>query len=89
MVDNSTEITEKAKQFILSEFLPDEGADSLDEDTPLISNAILDSIATIKLVTYLEEQFDVHFEPHEMSIDYLNTLADITATVQEKLAAKG
>ncbi len=89
MVDNSTEITDKVKQFILSEFLPDEDADSLNKDTPLISNAILDSIATIKLVTYLEEQFDVHFEPHEMSIDYLNTLADITATVREKLAAKG
>ena len=89
MADESTDIAEKVKQFILSEFLPDEDPNALDTNTPLISSAILDSIATIKLVTYLEEQYDLHFDPHEMGIDYLDTLADITATIQQKLVAKG
>jgi acyl carrier protein len=87
--EKSAEITNRVKHFILSEFLPNEDPDALNEDTPLLSNAILDSIATIKLVNYLEEQYDVHFEPHEMSFDYLNTIADITATIRKKLALKG
>jgi acyl carrier protein len=89
MAEESTEIDDKVKQFILSEFLPGEDPGALDKDTPLLTNAILDSIATIKLVNYLEEQYDVHFEPHEMSFDYLNTIADITATIRKKLAVKG
>jgi acyl carrier protein len=89
MADESTEIIDKIKHFILSEFLPGEDPNALDKDTPLISNAILDSIATIKLVNYLEEHYDVHFEPHEMSFDYVNTIADITATIRKKLAVKG
>jgi len=89
MAFEAADVMEKVKKFILSEFLPDEDPEALDAGTPLISSAILDSIATIKLVTFLEEQYDVHFEPHEMSIDYLDTLSEIAATVQQKLAAKG
>ena len=89
MTEQAAEIVATIKEFVLAEFLPGEDPDALDENTPLISNAILDSVATVKLVTFLEERFGVEFEPHEMSIDYLNTLADIAATVQTKVAAKG
>jgi acyl carrier protein len=89
MANGSTDITDNVRRFILTEFLPDEGPDALENDAPLISSAILDSIATIKLVAFLEEQYGVHFEPHEMSIDYLDTVSDITATIRKKLAAKG
>lgn len=88
MADGNKEIAENVRRFILAEFLPDESPDAFADDTPLISSAILDSIATIKLVTFLEEQYDIHFEPHEMSIDYLDTVTDITDTVMKKLSSK-
>jgi acyl carrier protein len=88
MATQTEEIFAAAKAFILAEFLRDEDPDALDGSTPLISAAILDSVATIKLVMFLEETYGIEFEPHEMGIDDLNTLTDICATVQSKLANK-
>ena len=35
---------------------------------------------------FLEARFGVRFEAHEVSVDYLDTIAEIAATVRAKLA---
>ena len=53
---SATRSTEETlKQFILREFLPGEDPNELEESTPLVSTGILDSLATLKLVTFLED----------------------------------
>ena len=79
-----TPITNTIKDFILKEFLPGENPDELTETTPLISGGILDSLATIKLVAFLEEQFNITVEAHEADVEHLNTLSDIAKFVQSK-----
>jgi acyl carrier protein len=79
-----TPITSTIKDFILKEFLPGENPDELTETTPLISGGILDSLATIKLVAFLEEQFKITVEAHEADVEHLNTLSDIAKFVQAK-----
>ena len=69
------------KDYILREFLPGESPDAIDDATPLMTGGILDSIATVKLISFLEERYGVQIEPHEMSADYLNFLPDIAALV--------
>ena len=54
-----TDIKDKVKTFILNEFLPDCEPDELEDDTPLRSGGILNSIATLKLTAFLEEEFDI------------------------------
>ena len=61
-------------------------AGDVTETTPLISGGILDSLATVKLVAFLEEQYNITIEPHEASVDYLDTIAQIAALVQSKRA---
>ena len=73
------------KEFILSEFLPGEDPGALTNTTPLITGGILDSLATLRLVTFLSERFNVEVEPHEMGVDYLDTLPDIAKLVHSKL----
>jgi len=79
-----TPITSTIKDFILKEFLPGENPDELTEATPLISGGILDSLATIRLVAFLEEQFKITVEAHEADVEHLNTLADIATFVESK-----
>jgi len=81
---NAIEGTVKA--YILEEFLPGASASDVNETTPLISGGILDSLATVKLVAFLEEQYNITIEPHEASVDYLDTIAQIAALVQSKRA---
>jgi acyl carrier protein len=69
------------KDYILREFLPGESPDSLDDTTPLITGGVLDSIATVKLISFLEQRYGVKIEPHEMNADYLDFIPDIAALI--------
>ena len=74
------------KEFILREFLPGEDPDELTDITPLISGGILDSIATIKLVLFIEESFKVKVEAHETDPEYLDTIESIAELIVSKQA---
>lgn len=78
------EITEPVKAYILDTFLPGEDPEALEYDTPLISGGIIDSISTLKLVTYLEEEFEIRVQANEMNADNLDTLTEITSFVLSK-----
>lgn len=79
------EIKRTVKTYVLEEFLPGENPAALTGSTPLITGGILDSLATLKLVTFLEEQYRIQLQAYETSVDYLNTLDDITKLVHSKL----
>ena len=85
MTEDARNISGEVKRYILSEFLPGSPDDEIDESTPLMTGGVLDSISTIKLVSFLENRFGVRFDAHELDDEHLDTLARITATVQAKL----
>jgi acyl carrier protein len=84
MTDTSA-ISRDVQAYILQEFLPGESPDNLTESTALISGGILDSIATLKFVAFLEEKYGIQVEAHEADVDHFNTIADIASYVQSKL----
>lgn len=82
------EIKDTIRGYILEEFLPGENPAELTDTTPLITGGILDSLATIKLVVFLEERYQIQIQAHETMVDYLNTVDDIAQLVQSKLKQK-
>jgi acyl carrier protein len=80
-----SEIREAVKSYILKEFLPGEDPSQLGDDTPLISGKILDSIAALKLVGFLEARFGFEIEAHEADFDNLDSIGRIVRFVQSKL----
>lgn len=81
---DQTEIRSAIRTFILNEFLPGEDPAALTDDTPLATTGILDSIAMLKVVTFLESQFKISLEAHETAVENLNTVTDITRLVLSK-----
>jgi acyl carrier protein len=79
------EVKEIVKKYILEEFLPGESPAELTDSTPLITGGILDSLATIKLVAFLEERFKIQIQAHETMVDYLDSVSDIAQLVHSKL----
>jgi len=73
------------KGYILEEFLPGENPAELTDSTPLITGGILDSLATIKLVAFLEERFAIQIQAHETTVDYMDTITDIAQLVSSKM----
>ena len=84
----SSPTLQSVKEYILAEFLPGESPDSLEDSTPLISGGILDSISTLKLVSYLEDTYGIEFKANEVSADHLDSLRAIAGIVDQKVAAK-
>jgi acyl carrier protein len=79
------EVKEIIRRYILEQFLPGENPAELTDSTPLITGGILDSLATIKLVVFLEERFQIQIQAHETMVDYLDTIADIAQLVSSKM----
>jgi acyl carrier protein len=78
------QIENTIKAFVLGEFLPGEDPEELTNATPLISGGILDSLAMLKMVAFLEEEFQIEIQAHETGMDHMNTIADISALVKSK-----
>ncbi|HKZ05124.1 MAG TPA: acyl carrier protein [Methylomirabilota bacterium] len=78
-------IEESVKAYILKEFLPGEDPAELTDGTPLVTGGILDSLATLKLVSFLEEQYGIAVQAHEADVEHLDTIRDIAALVRSKL----
>jgi acyl carrier protein len=85
----SDDVRATVKEFVLREFLPGEDPAELTEATPLITGGVLDSIATLKLVLFVEERFGITLEAHEVSPEHINTVADIARLVDAKKAKGG
>ena len=72
------------KSFILKEFLPDEDPATLTPTTPLLTSGILDSLATLKLINFLEDEFHIQLEPHDADQEFLDTLELLCKLVESK-----
>lgn len=82
---HASEIKGKVREYLLSEVLTVQDGPRLADDTPLVTSGVLDSIATLDLVCFLEETFGISMAPYEVDAEYLNTTAAITALVRGKL----
>lgn len=83
----SDDIQRIVRDYIMDEFLPGEDPGELTENTPLITGGILDSISTLKLVTFLEERFGVTLQAHEAGVEHLDTLERIARLLLSKNVA--
>ena len=73
---------------ILAEYLPGESESNLRDDTPLRTSGILDSMATLNLVSFLEERFGITIDAHETGIEHFDRIADIADLVARKQAGR-
>ena len=81
-MDESIKTT--VKEYILREFLPGEAPEALTDSTPLVTGGILDSLATIKLVSFLEEKYGISLEAHEVDAEHLDTIDLVAQLVAAK-----
>jgi acyl carrier protein len=81
------EVVDALRSHILADFIPDESPEVLTPETPLFDAGILDSVAALDLIEFIEERFGVALEAHELSVETFGTLDAIAALVLEKSSA--
>jgi acyl carrier protein len=77
-------VSSTIRRFILCTHLPGESPDTLSDDTPLQSSGILDSLATVGLIAFLEKEFQVELDVYDTAIERFDTVRDIASTVARK-----
>ena len=82
---NNQEISNVVRAFIIDNIYGGNNTGELQDETPLISTRIMDSIVALKLVSHLEDKFGIEFEAHEVDQDNLDSINTITAFVQKKM----
>ena len=77
------DVAEKIAGFIKEEVVLDTDT-SLKNDAPLLEG-ILDSMALMQLVSFLEEEFDIEIDDTEVTAENFKTIADIERLVGGRL----
>lgn len=83
-MDDLQDIKDQVRQHILTEFLPGESPANLQDDTPLRTSGVLDSMATLQLVTFVEERFGIEVDAREAGVENFDSLNLIAAFVKQK-----
>jgi acyl carrier protein len=77
------ETTQKIKEFIVEEFMPDVPVEELDDDFDLLTGGVVDSLGLLKVVAWLEDEFDIAVDDSELGPDSFRTVAAIKAYVDQ------
>ena len=69
----------------LHEELDDNGAPAeVKEDENLLANGIIDSLGVLKLVSFIEHQFNVQIPDEDVTINNFRSLKDIASYLETK-----
>ena len=78
------EIKKRLKDYLVQNVLDQNEAEQLSDSTPLVSSGLVDSITTLQLVEFIETEFNIEFEAHEVDRDNLDNLILIENFVESK-----
>jgi acyl carrier protein len=84
----STDRTAQRIKQLMTENLTWSGSWSqVDEDYPLLAKQVIDSLGMLKLVSLIEEEFDVEIDDEDIVPDNWRTIRHIAGLVESKQAA--
>ncbi|MFF5449535.1 acyl carrier protein [Streptomyces sp. NPDC012888] len=69
------------KRYVIEEFMPDVDASELTNDYDLLTNGVVDSLGLLKLIAWIETEFDVTVDDAALDPDNFRTVDAIEAFV--------
>ena len=62
---------------------------NLRDDTPLRTSGILDSVATLRLISFVEDRYGIEVEAHEAGVENFDRIDSIASFIRDKGGASG
>lgn len=79
-------IAQSVKAYITAELLGDPTR-VLRDDDPLLLDGLIDSLGAVRLVAFLESNWDVSVPPQDVTVENFGTVADIASYVGSRKEA--
>jgi len=76
-------VKQTIKQYIVDKIVGEEI--EIADDASLFSEGIIDSLGNVKLISFLEKQYNIRIEPGEITMENFDTINQIVAFVEQKL----
>jgi 2-hydroxymuconate-semialdehyde hydrolase len=73
---------EELIEYIMKEFVEDLD-EELDENTPLISSGLIDSLSVVSLVAFIDKKYGVKIPDEKGTVDNFETVSKIIETINE------
>lgn len=73
---------DQIKGFIFAEFLPGVTSDQLADDYDLVANGVIDSLGLLRVVSWLEDRFDIPMDEVDISEQDFVSVTAICAFVE-------
>jgi acyl carrier protein len=74
---------EQIREWLISEVIGQDAASELHDDTPLINSGILDSISLLRLIRFLEDEYQVEVPVADVvNLSSFGTVANILAFME-------
>ena len=80
------EVKQQIVDFIVTNFLFDEGEKTLNETESLLETGVIDSTGVLELVAFIEETYQIKIEDEEIMPENLDSVENIVTFVSYKLS---
>lgn len=72
------------RSYLTSHIVEGKEADRLQDETPLMTGGILDSVSILQLIAFVEERFEIEIQPHEASVRNFDNIEGIAKLIESK-----
>lgn len=76
---------ELIRKFVFTELVGSDDCQELNDTESLIDSGMIDSLGVMKLITYLEETFDINIDADDITPENFETIQEISLMVQKKI----
>jgi acyl carrier protein len=82
-------IAQDIRTFVTTNFLFGQDATALSDDQSFLETGIIDSTGVLELIAFLEQQYSISVDDHEVVPANLDSVQHLVAYVERKLQARG
>lgn len=77
-------IEEELQDYICKQFIPGKSPKKPNIDDDLLEQGILNSLAIVNLISYLEEEYRIEVEPGDVVVDNIGSIRNLTKFIEQK-----
>ncbi len=85
MIGTDASVAASIRKFLTDELIKGKEAGEITDETDLVKTGIVDSINVLRLVGFLEEEYDIELEPSD--VQQLTSIRNMTGVVAARRAA--
>lgn len=88
MLSETSDYSSQIRDYVAQNLLFNESGFNYGDDASFLEEGIIDSLGVIELVTFVERQFGISVEDHELVPDNFDSVSKLEAYLHYKLGTK-